>query len=94
MDDATLVRLAREGDEGAFAELVARHRQAREAWSLAALTGAPVRVDPGVLAEASDSAWGAEHLAEATGYPDGTAVVVAEFHAQMERLRAEYLRRR
>ena len=26
MNDVTLVRLAREGDEGAFAELVARHR--------------------------------------------------------------------
>jgi bifunctional DNase/RNase len=62
--------------------------------NLALLTGAPVRVDPGVLAEASESERGAEHLAEATAYPDGTAAIVAEFQAEMERTRAEYLRRR
>jgi RNA polymerase sigma factor (sigma-70 family) len=62
--------------------------------NLAVLTGAPVRVDPGVLAEASESARGAEHLAEATAYPDGTAAVVADFQAEMERLRAELRGRR
>jgi hypothetical protein len=47
-----------------------------------------------VLAEASESERAAEHLAEATAYPDGTAAIVAEFQAEMERTRAEYLRRR
>jgi hypothetical protein len=36
---------------------------------------------------------GAKHLAEATAYPDDTAAIVAEFHTQMEQVRAEYLRR-
>jgi bifunctional DNase/RNase len=62
--------------------------------NLALLTGAPVHVDPGVLAEASDSPQGAGYLAEATAYPDGTAAVVADFQAELERLRAAYLRRR
>ena len=62
--------------------------------NLALLTGAPVRVDPGVLAEASESERGARYLAEASAYPDGTAAIVAEFQAEMERTRAEYLRRR
>jgi hypothetical protein len=47
-----------------------------------------------VLAEASESERGARYLAEATAYPDDTAAVVAEFHAEMERTRAEFLRRR
>ena len=62
--------------------------------NLALLTGAPVRVDPGVLAEASESERGARYLAEASAYPDGTAAVVAEFQAELERLRAELRRRR
>jgi RNA polymerase sigma factor (sigma-70 family) len=62
--------------------------------NLALLAGAPVRVDPAVLAEASESAKGAEYLAEAAAYPDDTAALVAGFHAEMERVRAEYLRRR
>jgi RNA polymerase sigma factor (sigma-70 family) len=55
--------------------------------NLAMLTGAPIRVDPGVLAEASESERGARHLAEATAYPDDAAAIVAEFQA-------EFLRRR
>jgi bifunctional DNase/RNase len=62
--------------------------------NLALLAGAPVRVDPGVLAETSDSPKAAEYLAEAAAYPDGTAAIVAEFQAEMERSRAEYLGRR
>jgi RNA polymerase sigma factor (sigma-70 family) len=62
--------------------------------NLALLAGAPVRVDPAVLAEASEGARGAEYLAEAAAYPDDTAAIVAGFHAEMERVRAEYLRRR
>ena len=60
--------------------------------NLALLTGAPIRVDPGVLAEASQSDKGAR-LAEAAAYPDGTATIVAEFQAEMEQVRAEFLRR-
>jgi len=62
--------------------------------NLALLTGAPIRVDPAVLAEASDTETGTRHLAEATGYPDDTAAVVAEFQTEAERVRAEYLRQR
>jgi RNA polymerase sigma-70 factor (ECF subfamily) len=62
--------------------------------NLALLSGAPVRVDPAVLAEASESERGARYLAEATAYPDDTAAVVAEFQTEAERIRAEYLRRR
>jgi RNA polymerase sigma factor (sigma-70 family) len=61
--------------------------------NLALLTGAPIRVDPGVLAEASQSDKGARFLAEAAAYPDGTATIVAEFQAEMEQIRAEFLRR-
>jgi RNA polymerase sigma factor (sigma-70 family) len=62
--------------------------------NLALLAGAPIRVDPGVLAEAAESEKGAGYLAEATAYPDDTAAIVAEFQAEMERVRAEFLRRR
>jgi len=62
--------------------------------NLALLTGAPIRVDPAVLAEASQSDKGARFLAEAAAYPDGTATIVAEFQAEMEQVRAEFLRRR
>jgi RNA polymerase sigma factor (sigma-70 family) len=62
--------------------------------NLALLTGAPVRVDPAVLAEASETGKGARYLAEADAYPDDTAAIVAEFQAEMERTRAEFLRRR
>jgi RNA polymerase sigma factor (sigma-70 family) len=62
--------------------------------NLALLTTAPVRVDPAVLAEASESDKGAQYLAEATAYPDDTAAIVAEFQAEMERVRAELLDRR
>jgi bifunctional DNase/RNase len=60
--------------------------------NLALLTGAPIRVDPVVLAEASESGKGAQFLAEAAAYPDDTAAIVAEFQAEMDRVRAEYLR--
>jgi RNA polymerase sigma-70 factor (ECF subfamily) len=62
--------------------------------NLALLTAAPIRVDPSVLTEASESEQGARFLAEAAGYPDGTAALVAEFQAEMERTRAEFQRRR
>ena len=62
--------------------------------NLALLTGTPVRVDPAVLAEASESDRGARYLAEATAYPDDTAAITAEFQAEVEQVRAEYLRRR
>jgi len=62
--------------------------------NLALLTGAPVRVEPEVLAQAAETGRGARHLAEATTYPDDTAAIVAEFQAEMERTRAEFLRRR
>jgi hypothetical protein len=62
--------------------------------NLALLTGAPIRVDPEVLAEASESEKGARYLAEATAYPDDTAAIIADFQADMERTRAEFLRRR
>ena len=61
--------------------------------NLALLTGAPIRVDPEVLAEASESEKGAQFLAELDAYPDDTAAIVAEFHTQMDQVRAEYLRR-
>jgi bifunctional DNase/RNase len=62
--------------------------------NLALLTGAPIRVDPEVIAQASESEKGARYLAEATTYPDDTAALVAEFQAEMERIRAEFERRR
>ena len=62
--------------------------------NLALLTGAPIRVDPEVLAEASETEQGARYLAEAAAYPGDTAAIVAEFQAEMEQVRAEYLRRR
>src|SRR4029453_18080302 len=62
--------------------------------NLALLAGAPIRVDPAVLAEASESGRGARYLAEATTYPDDTAPIIPDFHAEMERTRAEFLRRR
>jgi bifunctional DNase/RNase len=62
--------------------------------NLALLTGAPVLVDPAVLAEASETPKGARYLAEAAAYPDDTAAIVAAFQAEMERTRAEYLRLR
>jgi hypothetical protein len=37
---------------------------------------------------------GAELIAEAAGYPDDTAAIVAGFQTQREREREEYLRRR
>ena len=61
--------------------------------NLALLTRAPIRVAPEVLAEASQSDKGARFLAEAAAYPDGTATIVAEFQAEMEQVRAEFLRR-
>ena len=91
LEDGTFYGVAVvEGPAGA-AEVDARPS---DVLNLALLTGAPVRVDPGVLAEASESERGARYLAEASAYPDGTAAIVAEFQAEMERTRAEYLRRR
>jgi RNA polymerase sigma factor (sigma-70 family) len=62
--------------------------------NLALLTGAPMRVAPEVLAEASETEHGARYLAEAAAYPGDTAAIVAEFQAHREQERAEYLRRR
>jgi bifunctional DNase/RNase len=62
--------------------------------NLALLTGAPIRVVPEVLAEASETEQGARYLAEAAAYPGDTAAIVAEFQAHREQERAEYLRRR
>jgi RNA polymerase sigma factor (sigma-70 family) len=62
--------------------------------NLALLAGAPIRVDPAVLAQASESGQGARHLDEATAYPDDTAAIVADFQAEMARTRAKFLRRR
>ncbi|MFL5795227.1 MAG: bifunctional nuclease domain-containing protein [Actinomycetota bacterium] len=62
--------------------------------NLALLADAPIRVDPEVLALASESEKGAQYLAEATAYPDDTAAIVADFQAEMERVRGEFLRRR
>jgi hypothetical protein len=53
-----------------------------------------MRVDPEVLAEASETEHGARYLAEAAAYPGDTAAIVAEFQAHREQERAEYLRRR
>jgi RNA polymerase sigma factor (sigma-70 family) len=64
-----------------------------DALNLALLSGAPIRVDPEVLATATTEK-GAELLAEATAYPDGTADIVADFQTEQEKVRAEYLRRR
>jgi len=62
--------------------------------NLALLAGAPIRVDPEVLAEASETEQGAQYLAEAAAYPGDTAAIVAEFQSEMEQVRAEFLRRR
>jgi bifunctional DNase/RNase len=62
--------------------------------NLALLAGAPVRVEPEVLAQAAESERGARLLAEAAAYPDDTAAIVAEFQAELERTRAEYRRHR
>jgi RNA polymerase sigma factor (sigma-70 family) len=92
LDDGTFYGVAAvEGPAGRRSEVDARPS---DLLNLALLTGAPIRVDPAVLAEASESERGARYLAEVTAYPDDTATVVAEFQAEMERVRAEYLRRR
>ena len=62
--------------------------------NLALLAGAPIRVAPEVLAEASETEQGAQYLAEAAAYPGDTAAIVAEFQSEMEQVRAEFLRRR
>jgi RNA polymerase sigma factor (sigma-70 family) len=64
-----------------------------DALNLALLTGAPIRVDPEVLAT-SMTERGAGLLAEAAAYPEDTAAIVAGFHLQLEKERAENLRRR
>jgi RNA polymerase sigma-70 factor (ECF subfamily) len=92
LDDGTFFGVAMvEGPAGRQLEVDARPS---DILNLALLTGAPIRVDPDVLAHASDSEKGARHLAEAAAYPDDTATIVAEFQAEMERTRAEFERRR
>ena len=92
LDDGTFYGVAAvEGPGGGTRELDARPS---DILNLALLTGTPIRVAPDVLAEASGSGKGAQHLAEAAAYPDDTAAIVAEFQAHRERERAEYLRRR
>jgi len=91
LDDGTFYGVAVvEGPSGSR-ELDARPS---DILNLALLTGAPIHVDPEVLAQASGSEKGARFLAEATAYPDDTAALVAEFQAEMERTRAEFERRR
>jgi bifunctional DNase/RNase len=91
LDDGTFYGLAViEGPAGRH-ELDARPS---DVLNLALLTDAPIRVDPDVLAQASKSEKGAQYLAEATAYPDDTAAIVADFQAEMDRVRAEFLRRR
>jgi bifunctional DNase/RNase len=92
LDDGTFYGVAAvEGPAGRRSEVDARPS---DLLNLALLTGAPIRVDPAVLAETAESERGARYLAEATAYPDDTAAIVAEFQAEMERTRAEFLRRR
>jgi RNA polymerase sigma factor (sigma-70 family) len=92
LDDGTFYGVAVvEGPAGGQREVDARPS---DILNLALLTGAPIRVDPAVLAEASGTGKGARYLAEAAAYPDDTAAIVAEFQAEMERTRAEFLRRR
>jgi RNA polymerase sigma-70 factor, ECF subfamily len=91
LDDGTFYGLAVVEGPAGTREIDARPS---DILNLALLAGAPIRVDPGVLAEASETETGARYLAEAAAYPDGTAAIVAEFQAEMDRTRAEYLRRR
>jgi hypothetical protein len=64
-----------------------------DALNLALVSGAPVLVDPEVL-EAAAGGRGVGLLAEAAGYPDDTAAIVAEAQAHMAAVQAEYQRRR
>jgi RNA polymerase sigma factor (sigma-70 family) len=91
LDDGTFYGVAVVDGPGGTQEVDARPS---DILNLALLTGAPIRVDPEVLAEASETEPGARYLAEAAAYPDDTAAIVAEFQAEMERARAEFLRRR
>ncbi|HEX8582254.1 MAG TPA: bifunctional nuclease domain-containing protein [Acidimicrobiales bacterium] len=90
LDDGTFYGVAVVEGPAGTRELDARPS---DILNLAQLTGAPIRVDEAVLAEASESEKGARFLAEAAAYPDDTAAIVAEFQAEMERVRAEFLRR-
>ena len=91
LDDGTFYGVAVVEGPGGTREVDARPS---DILNLALLTGAPIRVDPEVLAEASDTEQGARYLAEAAAYPGDTAAIVAEFQAHREQERAEYLRRR
>ena len=91
LDDGTFYGVAVVEGPAGTRELDARPS---DILNLALLAGAPIRVDPAVLAEASESEKGARYLAEATAYPDDTAAIIADFQAEMERTRAEFLRRR
>jgi RNA polymerase sigma factor (sigma-70 family) len=91
LDDGTFYGVAVvEGPAGRQAEVDARPS---DILNLALLSGAPIRVDPDVLAAASETDKGARLLAEAAAYPDDTAAIVAEFQAEMRRVRAEWERR-
>jgi len=90
LDDGTFYGVAVVESPAGTRELDARPS---DILNLALLAGAPVRVEQAVLAEASESDKGAQFLAEAAAYPDGTAAIVAEFQAEMERVRAEFERR-
>jgi bifunctional DNase/RNase len=92
LEDGTFYGVAVvEGPAGRQLEVDARPS---DILNLALLVGAPIRVDPDVLAQASESEKGARYLAEAAAYPDDTAAIIADFQAEMERTRAEFLRRR
>jgi bifunctional DNase/RNase len=91
LDDGTFFGVAVVEGPAGTRELDARPS---DILNLALLTGAPVRVDHDVLTQATDSELGARFLAEAAAYPDDTATIVAEFQAEMERMRAELQRRR
>ena len=91
LDDGTFFGVAVVEGPSGTRELDARPS---DILNLALLTGAPIRVDPDVLTQATDGELGARFLAEAAAYPDDTATIVAEFQAEMERMRAELQRRR
>ena len=90
LQDGTFYAVAVVDGPGGRREVDARPS---DALNLALVTGAPVLVDPEVL-EAAAGARGVGLLAEAAGYPDDTAAIVAEAEAHTAAVQAEYQRRR
>jgi RNA polymerase sigma factor (sigma-70 family) len=89
LDDGTFYAVAVVEGPGGRHEVDARPS---DALNLALVTGAPILVDPEVLAATATDA-GAELLGEAVGYPDDTAAIVAEAQAHSAAIQAEYRRR-